>query len=324
MATGDSVGGRRRPRDDRPRGRFARTSRPGWPCWRSRSATPPIVRRPPLRGDPAARSRSFAGAMVVLLVALTWPVADLAAHWSLTALVLQRLLLTLAVPPLLLLGLPAAAGRGCTRPAPVDAVARAVSRPPVAVAVVTVDLRRHPHHRRPSTPRPSSAVGPGPPRPRAAGGRPGAVAPGSRPGTRARRRLGPGPGRLPDRPVDRARASSPWCGSSPATPSTRLRPPRRGGRPLAPRRPAGRRLHGQAGHHRRALDGRLRASSSTGPEPHTLTPRPTPDRLYASQLQRAERRERQSSGGPGSADGSPALAGMTRRLRPPGQWTSLM
>jgi cytochrome c oxidase assembly factor CtaG len=48
----------------------------------------------------------FAGACAASVIALTWPVADLAAHWSLTALVTQRLILVLAVAPMLLLGLP--------------------------------------------------------------------------------------------------------------------------------------------------------------------------------------------------------------------------
>jgi len=49
---------------------------------------------------------SFVGGLVALLLALTWPVADLATHWLLLALVLQRLVLMLAVPPLLMGGLP--------------------------------------------------------------------------------------------------------------------------------------------------------------------------------------------------------------------------
>ena len=65
-----------------------------------------------------------AGALVLLLVALTWPLADLAAHWSLTALVCQRLLLILAVPPLLIIGLPPRLLARLTRPAAVDAVVR--------------------------------------------------------------------------------------------------------------------------------------------------------------------------------------------------------
>lgn len=79
-----------------------------------------------------------AGALVLLLVALTWPLADLAAHWSLTALVCQRLLLILAVPPLLIIGLPPRLLARLTRPAAVDAVVRRCARPPIAVAVVTV------------------------------------------------------------------------------------------------------------------------------------------------------------------------------------------
>ncbi len=96
-----------------------------------------VVHRPAFAAD-RRQIRSFAGAMAVLLLALTWPVADLAAHWSLTALVVQRLLLTLAVPPLLLLSLPRPLVAAATRPAPLDALARSASRPPVAVVVVTV------------------------------------------------------------------------------------------------------------------------------------------------------------------------------------------
>jgi cytochrome c oxidase assembly factor CtaG len=96
-----------------------------------------LVQRPAFAAD-RRQVRSFAGAMAVLLLALSWPVASLAAHWSLTALVVQRLLLTLAVPPLLLLGLPRPLIAAATRPAPLDALARFVSRPPVAVVGVTV------------------------------------------------------------------------------------------------------------------------------------------------------------------------------------------
>src|ERR1039458_9276831 len=60
---------------------------------------------------------SLTGAIVALVLALTWPLADLAAHWSLTALVVQRLLLTLAAAPLLLLAMPAPLLAALTRPA---------------------------------------------------------------------------------------------------------------------------------------------------------------------------------------------------------------
>ena len=89
-------------------------------------------------GGPVAGDGPPAGAVrlgvVVLVGAVTWPLADLAAHWLLMALVLQRLLLTLAVPPLLVLG----HARGpcspaSTRPAAVDAVLRVAVRPVPAV-----------------------------------------------------------------------------------------------------------------------------------------------------------------------------------------------
>jgi len=101
-------------------------------------------RRLSRRAGPAAdpwgprRIASLAGATAVAAVALTWPLADLAAHWSLTALVLQRLLLVLAVAPLVLLGLPDDVLARATRPAVVDRVLEACRHPAVAVAVCTV------------------------------------------------------------------------------------------------------------------------------------------------------------------------------------------
>jgi cytochrome c oxidase assembly factor CtaG len=80
----------------------------------------------------------FTGAGGTSLVALSWPVADLAAHWSLTALVLQRLILILAVAPMLLLGLPYDVLERITRPALVDAALNRCRRPAMAIGVVTV------------------------------------------------------------------------------------------------------------------------------------------------------------------------------------------
>ncbi len=80
----------------------------------------------------------FVGACISSLVALTWPLADLAAHWSLTALVLQRLILLLAVTPMLLLGLPYDVVERITRPAAVDALLRRCRRPATAIILVTV------------------------------------------------------------------------------------------------------------------------------------------------------------------------------------------
>ena len=81
---------------------------------------------------------TFGGACLASVVALTWPVADLAAHWSLIALVTQRLILLMAVAPMLLLGLPYDVLQWITRPAPVDMVLTQVQRPLVAIATVTV------------------------------------------------------------------------------------------------------------------------------------------------------------------------------------------
>jgi cytochrome c oxidase assembly factor CtaG len=80
----------------------------------------------------------FCGGIVLLAGALTWPLGDLASHWLLLALVLQRLLLTLAVPPLLVLGTPRPLIARLTRPTAVDAVLRVAVRPAPAVAIVTL------------------------------------------------------------------------------------------------------------------------------------------------------------------------------------------
>jgi cytochrome c oxidase assembly factor CtaG len=92
-------------------------------------------------GESAATGRQkflFLGGVVLLAGALTWPLGDLASHWLLLALVLQRLVLTLAVPPLLVLGTPRPIIDRLTRPAAVDAVLRVAARPVPAVAIVTV------------------------------------------------------------------------------------------------------------------------------------------------------------------------------------------
>ncbi len=82
----------------------------------------------------------FSGACVTAAVALTWPMADVAAHWSLASLVAQRLLLVLAVAPMLLLGLPYDVLQWLTRPPLVDAVLVRLQRPAVAIIAVTVLL----------------------------------------------------------------------------------------------------------------------------------------------------------------------------------------
>jgi cytochrome c oxidase assembly factor CtaG len=94
--------------------------------------------RRPAYSATARQKLLFLGGAVILAGALTWPLGDLASHWLLVALVLQRLLLTLAVPPLLVLGTPRSIIAHLTRPAAVDAVLRVVVRPLPAVAIVTV------------------------------------------------------------------------------------------------------------------------------------------------------------------------------------------
>lgn len=92
------------------------------------------------RGDakPTSKQRwAFAVAMLSLLVVGSWPLEDLAAHWSLTALVVQRLLLVLLAAPMLLVSLPAELAARLTRPRVIDTVLAFVSRPVAAVVIFT-------------------------------------------------------------------------------------------------------------------------------------------------------------------------------------------
>jgi putative membrane protein len=98
-----------------------------------------VARSSPAGTAPTRRQWWYlAGDLLALVVALTWPVADLAAHWSLTALLLQRLLLFLAAAPLLIMALPSPLIAALTRPAPVDRALEVLTRPVVAVVVFTL------------------------------------------------------------------------------------------------------------------------------------------------------------------------------------------
>jgi cytochrome c oxidase assembly factor CtaG len=96
-----------------------------------------ITSRPAVRATRAERDR-FAGAVAVLYVACAWPLGDLASHVSVTAAVIQRLLLMLAAAPLLVTAMPVALLAAMTRPRAIDAISRAAGHPAVAIVFVTV------------------------------------------------------------------------------------------------------------------------------------------------------------------------------------------
>lgn len=83
---------------------------------------------------------AFTAGWLALVVATTWPVADLAQRWSLTARIGQQVLLVLVAPPLLLLGSPRWLLATLTRPRIVDAVVRTLTAPAVATAVFCVTV----------------------------------------------------------------------------------------------------------------------------------------------------------------------------------------
>ena len=83
---------------------------------------------------------SFVAGAVLLILILSWPLADLALHVSLLLLVLQRLALVLGVAPLLLFGIPPTVAARLTRPPILDFLARTLSRPLVALGSTTALL----------------------------------------------------------------------------------------------------------------------------------------------------------------------------------------
>ena len=112
-------------------------------------ATPPTRRQ----------AVTFAGGLLALLVASDWPVHDLAEGYLYSVHMVQHLLFSLAAPPLLILGLPAAMLDRVLGHATRRAVARWLTRPVVALLLfnavmvashwpvwVDATLRHHPLH----------------------------------------------------------------------------------------------------------------------------------------------------------------------------------
>ena len=103
--------------------------------WRSRAAlASPALGAPP---DAAQRARFIAGLMVIVL-ALNGPVHDLSDSFLFSAHMVQHLVLTLIVPPLLISGTPASLFRQALRSPAVARVARVISRPAFCFAAFNV------------------------------------------------------------------------------------------------------------------------------------------------------------------------------------------
>ena len=93
-------------------------------------------RERPRRGEIAA----LAGALGALLVVLNGPVHELSDRYLFSAHMLQHLVLTLVVPPLLLAATPAWMVDALLRPAPLARAARALTRPLPALGVYAVAM----------------------------------------------------------------------------------------------------------------------------------------------------------------------------------------
>ena len=87
--------------------------------------------------SPRERRRAE-GAVVLALAVTIWPVGDVAASVSLSVATVQRLVIMLAVTPLVLSSVPLDTWVRLTRPAPLDAVASRLAHPGVALLLVSV------------------------------------------------------------------------------------------------------------------------------------------------------------------------------------------
>ncbi|HYU28517.1 MAG TPA: cytochrome c oxidase assembly protein [Gemmatimonadales bacterium] len=83
---------------------------------------------------------SFAGALVVLFLALNGPLHNLSDTYLFSAHMAQHLVLTLVFPPLLLYGCPAGVVRPLLRPKWVMALGRVVTRPLAAAVLFTAPI----------------------------------------------------------------------------------------------------------------------------------------------------------------------------------------
>ncbi|HEU4474247.1 MAG TPA: cytochrome c oxidase assembly protein [Gemmatimonadales bacterium] len=101
----------------------------------------------PLRRDralgppaPAWKVASFCGGLLVLLVSLNGPMHDLSDYYLFSAHMVQHLLLTLLLPPLLIAGTPGWLLRPLLQRRPILAVARLLSHPVMAAVLYTVTI----------------------------------------------------------------------------------------------------------------------------------------------------------------------------------------
>ncbi len=101
----------------------------------------PLRRRYGL-GPPAEPWRvvSFCAGLLVLLLSLNGPMHDLSDYYLFSAHMVQHLLLTLVLPPLLIAGTPGWLLRPLLRPAAVRRAARALTRPVVAALLYSVTI----------------------------------------------------------------------------------------------------------------------------------------------------------------------------------------
>ncbi len=72
---------------------------------------------------------AWTAGVALVWLAIGWPLDDLSDHYLFSAHMLQHTVLTLMVPPLLLIGTPDWLARGVLRPRPMFAVARRLCRP---------------------------------------------------------------------------------------------------------------------------------------------------------------------------------------------------
>ncbi|HYC34013.1 MAG TPA: cytochrome c oxidase assembly protein [Gemmatimonadales bacterium] len=99
-----------------------------------------LRRRQSLPPPPAWQPAAFAGGLLLMLLSLNGPMHDLSDYYLFSVHMLQHLVLTLALPPLLIAGTPGWLLRPVLGYPGVLPVARVLTRPVVAAAIYTVTI----------------------------------------------------------------------------------------------------------------------------------------------------------------------------------------
>lgn len=108
--------------------------------WRVRRHRVPTATPEELAGPTRGQRTAFAGGLIVMFLSLNGPLHDLSDYYLFSAHMVQHLLLTLVIPPLLILGTPGWMLRPALRYPWVEALAKRITRPRTTFVIFNLVL----------------------------------------------------------------------------------------------------------------------------------------------------------------------------------------